>query len=192
MGDSGGDVLEGVGSREAPKAIGMFLCQLCCSQVDFWCWYLVVNRIWHADVASAIVVVPFEIYNCLSVLMRCLAWSVHIYLMPKSSTTRENVVGHHLCHQRPEVNWQGKYLYGLRHLVKNLSASYPACLRPYMPFAYFHVYPYLIICQVMQAIFVGDVIRYDGNVEVHIFILVQGSAKVVIFDIEGEEFSIGG
>ena len=43
----------------------------------------------------------------------------------------------------------------------------------------------------MQVVFVDYVIKDDGNVEVHVFILIQGSAKVVIFDVEGEEFCIG-
>ena len=59
-------------------------------------------------------------------------------------------------------------------------------------FMYFHVYPFIFVCQVMQVVFCGDVIGDDGNVEAHVFLLVQGHAKVVIFDVKGEEFCIGG
>ena len=45
-----------------------------------------------------------------------------------------------------------------------------------------HVYPSLIVCQVMQAIFVGDAIGDDGNMEAHVF---------KIFDVKGENFALG-
>ena len=68
--------------------------------------------------------------------------------------------------------------------MRSLCASYPAC--------YFHLYPTMIVSQVIQVVFYDDVIRNDENVEVHVFLLVQRCAKVVIFDIKGEESCFGG
>ena len=69
----------------------------------------------------------------------------------------------------------------------------PGLFQAMNAFTYFHVYPPIIVGQVMQVVFCCDVIGNDEKLEVHVFILVQGCAKVVIFNVEGEEEScIGG
>ena len=59
-------------------------------------------------------------------------------------------------------------------------------------FPYFHVYPSVLVGQVIEVVFSGNVIWNDGNGKMHVFILVQGCSEIVIFNIEGEESCIGG
>ena len=39
-------------------------------------------------------------------------------------------------------------------------------------FAHFHVNPSIVVCQVKKVLLFSDVIKDDGNVEAHVFILV--------------------
>ena len=58
-------------------------------------------------------------------------------------------------------------------------------------FPYFHVYPSVFVGQDIEVIFSSNVIQNNGNVKMHVFILVQGCSEIVIFNVEGEESCIG-
>ena len=132
-----------------PYLVWSHLCGKSCSRCSGLCWYLCNFAATYSDMKLFTVnfwlsqfifmpqyKLPFHSLSVNNSLIASIKWSAY-YLptsfTPKSSTTKGNNIGSHLCLHSPGVCLHWKYTLGSIYSVFKFFGSVPACDNTYIP-----------------------------------------------------------